>query len=174
MGRHAWAAASVDYLYQNRVTNGVTSSTFGPDQKIQRCDFVLMLCRAFGFTGGSGYSFADVPASAYFAPELSAAKRLGIVNGDGVNFRPYDQLTRQDAMVIINNAMKAAGKNMGSASPTILSRFIDGSSVSGYAAQAVSILVNLGAVGGSNGRLNPQQPITRAEAAVILHFVMTM
>ena len=50
----------------------------------------------------------------------------------------------------------------------------DGSTVSSYARDAVSTLVQLGAVTGDNGRLLPHNPITRAEAAVILHFVMTM
>ena len=54
-----------------------------------------------------------------------------------------------------------------------MNNFPDGSLVSGYAREAVSTLVQTGAVNGSNGRLNPRSSITRAEAAVILHFVMT-
>lgn len=172
---HTWAAASVDYLYLNGVTNGVTPTTYGPNQPILRRDFVLMLYRAFRFSGGSAANpgFADVPANAYYAQAVSAAKQLGIVSGDGRNFMPNSQITRQDAMVMIVNAMKAAGKLQSTASTSVLNNFPDGSSVSGYAREAVSTLVQSGAVNGSNGRLNPRSSITRAEAAVILHFVMT-
>ena len=173
LGYHAWAAPAVDYLYQNGVTKGVTPNTFGPEQRILRCDFVLMLCRAFGFGETGGYSFDDVPTNAYYAGAVAAAKQRGIVNGDGRNFMPNSELTRQDAMVMIYNAMKAAGWNM-SASTSILGRFPDGTAVASYARDAVSALVQMGAVNGDNGMLYPYNPITRAEAAVILHFVMTM
>ena len=174
MGYHTWAGPAVDYLYQNGVTNGVTASSYGPEAHILRCDFVLMLCRAFHFTGGSGYSFADVPVNAYYADAVATAKQLGIVNGDGVNFMPNSELTRQDAMVMFKNALDAAHWNVGSASTSVLSTFPDGVSVASYARSAVSTLVQLGAVSGDNGMLYPYNPITRAEAAVILHFVMTM
>ena len=173
LGYHAWAAPAVDYLYLNGVTKGVTPNTFGPEQRILRCDFVLMLCRAFGFGETGGYSFDDVPTNAYYAGAVAAAKQRGIVSGDGRNFMPNSELTRQDAMVMIYNAMKAAGWNM-SASTSILGRFPDGTAVASYARDAVSALVQMGAVNGDNGMLYPYNPITRAEAAVILHFVMTM
>lgn len=174
LGNHAWAAPAVDYLYENGVTNGTTPSTFGPNQRILRCDFVLMLCRAFGFGEVEGYSFADVPTNAYYAGAVAAAKQRGIINGDGERFMPNSELTRQDAMVMIYNAMKAAGWGVSPSSTSILGRFPDGSSVASYARDAVSTLVQMGAVNGDNGMLYPYNPITRAEAAVILHFVMTM
>lgn len=175
MGNHSWAAPSVDYLYQNGVTNGVSATSFAPNQPILRRDFVLMLYRAFRFGGGSAVNtgFADVPANAYYAQAVSAAKQLGIANGAGGNFMPNSQITRQDAMVMIKNAMVAAGKIQGAASTTILNNFPDGAAVSSYARDAVSTLVHMGAVNGSNGMLYPRASITRAEAAVILHFVMT-
>lgn len=171
---HTWAAPAVDYLYLNGVTKGVTATAFGPNQQINRCDFVLMLCRAFKFSEASGYSFADVPTDSYFAGAVAAAKQRGIVSGDGANFRPYGKLTRQDAMVMIKNALDAAGWSVNASSTAILNQFSDGAAVSAYARNAVSTLVQLGAVNGDNGRLLPHNPITRAEAAVILHFVMTM
>ena len=174
MAYHTWAAPSVDYLYQNQVTNGVTATQYGPNQRINRCDFVLMLCRAFKFSGSNGYSFADVPTNSYFSQAVATAKQLGIVSGDGNNFRPYGQVTRQDAMVMTYNALRAAGWNVGNASASVLNQFSDSASVSGYARTAVSALVQMGAVNGDNGRLLPHNSITRAEAAVILHFVMTM
>jgi len=174
MGDHTWAAPAVDYLYENGVTKGVTATGYGPQRHITRADFVLMLCRAFHFGGASGYSFADVPTDAYYADAVASAKRLGIVNGYGGNFNPTGEITRQDAMVIIKNALDVAGWKVDSASTAILGRFPDGTSVSSYAREAVSTLVQLGAVNGNNGMLYPHNPITRAEAAMILHFVMTL
>ncbi len=175
MSGYSWAAASVDYLYQNGVTNGVTATTFGPGQHILRRDFVLMLCRAFRLSGGSGSSgFADVPSNAYYAQAVATARRLGIVNGDGTNFMPNAKITRQDAMVMLFNALSRE-QGVGAASTSVLNRFPDGSAVSTYAKQAVSTLVQLGVVNGdNNGYLNPRAYITRAEAAVLYHSILTM
>ena len=175
MAGYSWAVPSVDYLYQNSVTDGMTKTTFGPSLNIRRSDFLLMLHRIFHFSGGStsNTGFADVPSTAYYAQAVSAAKRMGVVSGDGVNFMPSSPVTRQDAMVMVYNAMRASGKLQGNVSTSVLNSFPDRGSVSSYARNAVSTLVDMGAVNGSNGMLNPRAYITRAEAAVILHFVMT-
>lgn len=175
MAGYSWAVAAADYLYQNGIINGVGSGRYAPGDNIRRCDFVVMLCRAYNFSGGSGMAFADVPSGSYYASAVSTASGLGIVNGDGNNFRPNDQLTRQDAMVIIKRALEAAGWSLGGNTGSELYSFGDANSVSSYARDAVATLVRLGAVnGGSNGNLRPRAPINRAEAAVILHYVMTM
>lgn len=171
---YTWAASSVDFLYENGVTKGTSATTFSPGQNIRRCDYVVLVCKAFNFSGSSRRSFSDVRTNAYYSTAVATAKRLGIVSGHNGKFTPFGQVTRQDAMVMVYNAMKAAGRNPPAGAGSELNRFYDGDSVSGYARDAVGALVRLGAVSGSSGRLNPKQPITRAEAAVILHFIMTM
>ena len=176
MGAYSWAAAAVDYMQQNGVISGIGNGQYGPGLNIRRCDFVVMLCRAYGFDdGGNTYAFADVPSDSYYAWAVSAAARRGIVSGDGTNFFPDSQLTRQDAMVIIKNTLQSAGWNLSSGSISELSYFGDGGTVAPYAQEAVATLVRLGAVNGdTNGNLRPWDPVNRAEAAVMLHFVMTM
>ncbi len=175
MRNHSWAVSAVDYLYEKGVVNGVGNGGFGPGQRVLRRDFVVMLCRAFNFYSYSTYSFDDVPTNAYYSQSIAAAKELGVVGGSGGKFMPNGQLTRQDAMVMIKNALDAARWRVGTASTNVLNRFPDGGSVANYAQDAVSTLVQLGAVGGDgNGRLNPRSTITRAEVAVILHYIMTM
>ena len=155
--------------------NGVGNGGFGPGQRVLRRDFVVMLCRAFGFDSYNTYSFPDVPTNAYYSRAIAAAKELGVISGNGTNFMPDGQLTRQDAMVMIKNALDAAGWSVNASSTAILNQFSDGGAVSAYARDAVSALVQLGAVSGDgNGRLNPRSTITRAEVAVILHYIMTM
>ena len=107
---------------------------------------------------------------------MAAARELSIINGTGGNyFKPNGALSRQDAMVMVRNALRAANWSVGSSSTENLSMFPDGGRVSEYARDAVSTLVRLGAVNGdSNGYLRPQSTINRAEVAMILHYVMTM
>ena len=176
MGGYSWATASVNYLASNGVINGIGNGNYGPSLNIHRCDFVVMLCRAFGFNAGNNESgFDDVPGDSYYSQAVATAKRLGIVSGTGGNsFSPHGQLTRQDGILMVRNALSVAGWSIGS-DPTVLDSFEDGGTVSSYARNAVSALVQLGVVSGdSNGRLRPHDPITRAELAVLLHHIMTM
>lgn len=175
MGNFAWAASSVDYMYVNDVVKGTGGGRFGPGVNIQRCDFVVMLCRAFGFTSSKTTSFSDVPANSYYATAIAAAKDLNIVTGNNNRFMPTSALTRQDAMVMLYNALRAAGKTPEAGSSADLAPFSDRGDVSSYARDAVYSLVRLGAVNGDGqGRLRPRSAITRAEMAVVLHYIMTM
>ena len=172
---YSWAVQAVDYLYANEVVNGTGNGNFSPGQKILRRDFVVMLCRAFGFTSSSTRSFSDVPSNTYYSRAIAAARELGVVSGDGSRFYPNNQLTREDAMVMIYNALEAAGRGVGNVSTSVLKPFQDAGSISNYAREAVATLVKQGVIGGDNhGRLNPRNTITRAEVSVILYRILTL
>ena len=176
MGNYGWAAASVDFLYENGITTGTTDTTYGPAGNITRGDFVLMLARAFNLTGGDpSNSFSDVPANSYYAQAIASAKALGIAQGGGSTFNPTGALTRQDAMVLLHRTLSRTGKTIPDASASYLSRFSDGGSVASYAQSSVAALVQAGVIqGDTSGKLNPQGSLTRAEMAVILHRVLTL
>lgn len=175
MGNHVWAASAADYLRLNGISNGWGSNTtFVPAQKVMRRDFMVMLNRAFKFPYAGSYSFSDVPTNAYYSQALASAKQLGIVSAADNRFRPAEGLTREDAMVMIYNTLVAMGKTPISGTEADLARFTDNAQISSSARNAVASLVRLGVIRGSNGKLNPKETITRAETAIILHYVLTM
>ena len=175
MGGHVWAASAADYLRLNGISNGFGgNTTFGPAQKVMRRDFMVMLGRAFQLPSAGSYSFSDVPTNAYYSQALASAKQLGIVSASDNRFRPSEGLTREDAMVMVYNTLVAMGKNPPNGSEADLSRFTDNASVSSSARSAVASLVRMGVIRGSNGQLSPKETITRAESAIILHYVLTM
>ncbi|MCI8524445.1 MAG: S-layer homology domain-containing protein [Oscillospiraceae bacterium] len=172
----AWAAPSVEYLYQYGIVSGIGNSQYGPRLPIRRGDFVLMLTRAFQLRGSGGTaSFADVPASSYYAQAVATAKELGIVRGNENSlFQPAGSLTRQDAMVMIQRAMQAAGRSLPSGATSALYGFSDRGQLASYAQDAAAALVAAGVVqGGGDGLLRPRSSISRAEMAVILHRAIT-
>ncbi len=175
MGKHSWAADAVSYLYQNDIVKGLSANSYGPADLLRRGDFVLMLSRAFHFTGTPAEAFRDVPSDAYYAIDLHAAKAMGIALGDQGNFRPNESLTRQDAMVLIKRSLDVKGKTLEASTSLTLSAFPDAGAVSPYAKDAVSALVAAGIVTGDNyGKLNPLSTLTRAEMAVMLYRVLTL
>ena len=177
MGGYGWAAPGVEFLAACGITTGTgTGATFSPAGPMTRCDYVLMLVRAFGFTSGGGEGFADVPAGSYYASALSTARALGIIQaGPGNTFRPTDPVTRQDAMVFLFRAMEKAGRPLPYAQDSWLARFPDGGGVEAAARPALAAMVQAGVIlGDQAGRLNPQGTLTRAEMAVILHRGLTL
>lgn len=171
-----WAESSVEFLHHYGIITGSSSTTYSPGLSIKRCDFVLMLCRTFQFSPLNGPSFPDVPYGTYYTSAISTAKALGIVTGDDRGlFHPNATLTRQDAMVMLHRAMRAAQvvtPNVSTQMLPILYR--DGNQVAGYAQSAVASMVQMGVIRGDDqGQLNPGSAIRRAEMAVILHRVLT-
>lgn len=175
MSNYTWAIPSVEYLYQRKIVVGVGDNLYGPAQFIRRCDFVLMLCRTFGISGSSTYSYSDVSSGAYYASAISAAKDAGIAvpMSDGL-FHPEENITREDAMVMLLRAMVANGVDVSSAYAD-LSIYTDSWKISPGARDAISAMVYFGVViGNGNNQLNPTDTLSRAEIAVLLHRALTL
>ena len=181
----AWYKDSIYFLSNNKIVNGVSSTQYGVGTNIKRGDFILMLYRAFnlGSLTSQSSSFVDVKSSDYYAAAIGTAKALGITNGYEVNgqyyFYPEKSITREEAFALIYRTLTLPGvKNqMANSLPTAasssLSSFRDGSSVQGYAQTAVAVLVKAQIVKGNDGKINPTNPISREEMAVILHRALT-
>lgn len=162
-----WAYHGIDYLATLNIVRGTDKYLFEPNQTITRADFVLMLYRAYDMTGyASGQYFNDVKPDAYYADAVLAAKRLGIAKGENGNFYPNRSITRQDAMVLLERTVTAAGLNLMDGD---LSSYQDENQVKQYAKDAVGKLVNVGIVSGADGKLEPLSPVTRAEMGVLLY-----
>lgn len=175
MGNYGWASSAVEYLYANGVVYGTGNGGFSPGASITRGSFMLMLNRAFQFTASGGAGFADVPAGSSYADAVKVAQALGIAQGSGSNFYPTRPLSRQQAAVFLARAMRADGWNFTAGSRSDLSVFSDSAAVSDYAAADLAAMVRLGVFqGGSDGKLNPQAPLTRAQMAVLLCRAITL
>jgi len=171
---YEWARMEIEALASEGIIRGTSDTTFSPGAKIKRADFVCLLVRAFKFTAEVDSNFADVKPGEYYYQEVGIAKKLGIILGTGGNkFRPTDNISRQDMMVIVARAMKLAGMKPKN-SPSDLSGFKDANEVAPYAREAVAMLVGDGIILGSNGKINPQGTATRAETAVILYRVLQL
>lgn len=167
--KYGWAKKEIEALVQKKIVSGISESEFGPAMSIRRCDFILLLSRAYGFNGTFKENFADVDSGAYYAQAVGVAKALGILTGMGNNeFNPNGYITRQDMCVMALRAMKAAGKD--AKAPADLSKFADYADIAEYAKDAIGSLVAEGIINGDeNGNVNPRKNTTRAEAAVIIH-----
>ncbi|WP_194843341.1 endo-1,4-beta-xylanase [Paenibacillus sp. B01] len=173
----AWAKEAIETLAARGLIQGTGAGAYSPSAPIRRADYVSLLLRLLELKGGAAAGtqapFADVPANASYAAELSAAKELGIAGGQGGGtFRPQAPLSRQEMMALTVRALQAAGWPLDSGSGGGLAGFKDAGQVADYARADAEKLVAAGLVRGDEaGRLNPAGALTRAEAAAVLHAV---
>ena len=172
---YSWAAGKIDYLYKKGIVKGTESASSGmlysPAANITRGDFILMLYRAFNLKAAVTDNFSDVPKDSYYYDAIGAAKALGIAQGAYGLFNPAESLSREDAMVLIDRAIKVTGRKTLPASSDV-SRFGDRSKIASYATGSVGTLVKAGVIKGyDDGNFAPKGLLTRAEMAVVLYNV---
>ena len=173
MGNARWAVPSVDLLHSYGIINGTTSTSYSPSAGMRRGDFILLLSRTFAFPDAGTASFADVPASKYYANAIAAAKSLGIVSGRSSDrFYPQNTITREDAALYLYRALSRV-EDLEVRGLEDLVRFSDYESISPDAVAAMSALVRRGVFNGDDGRLQPKRTLTRAETAAILARALT-
>lgn len=174
-GYSAAQQRAVDFLYDRGITRGLTTGQYGPESHIRRGDFARMVYIAFGMTPSANTSaFQDVPAGIYYAEAVNALAARGVVSGTGGGlFSPDSALTRQDAVCMVQRAMRAVGREAGDGSTGALSGYSDWINISGYAQGAMSFAVQRGYLPTAGGRLSPTQPLTRVDMAEIIYRVLT-
>ena len=174
-GYSAAQQAAVNYLYEHNITRGMTTTQFGPQNSIRRGDFARMVYQAFDLTpSASSRPFQDVPNTAYYAQAVNALYSRGIVSGIGGGlYNPDGTLTRQDAICMVQRAMRAVGWSADDGSISSLYRYSDGGAVSGYAQGAMAFAVDRGILPTGGSWLNPTQPLTRVDMAEIIYRVLS-
>lgn len=172
-----WAQQAINAMAARDVIQGAAEDSFAPAASIKRGDFVALLVRALELKGsveGTAAAFSDVLPTDYSYRELAVAKELGIAAGyeDGA-FRPDSMISRQDMIALAARALVAAGKPASAGGR--LDAYSDAADIAGYAADSAAILAGSGIINGKDGgKLAPMDPLTRAEAAVILYRIWDM
>ncbi|GLX70049.1 S-layer homology domain-containing protein [Paenibacillus glycanilyticus] len=103
-----WYAEPIRIASSLGVVNGLTDTTFGPNELIKRGEIATMVVRAFESSvsfEGQAKSFSDVPD--YFAtPFIVQASQAGIVRGaTATTFKPFANATRAEAVVMMQRAL---------------------------------------------------------------------
>jgi hypothetical protein len=105
-----WAEDYIETLANKLIINGKPSGTFAPSEEMTRAQFTVLLVKALALPGEKyEQKFKDVKATDWFNlnGELAAAIKYGIIAGkpDG-SFAPNEKVTRAQAAIMFNRAMK--------------------------------------------------------------------
>jgi len=184
---HSWARNNLDTLYsKGYMVPKQPPTLFVPNDAISRGEFATLLVKIFEIPlnyEGAG-TFTDVMRvnplnnGVYDYKYIETAARAGIIRGmSGGRFQPDSAIKRQDAAVMIS---KAANMKLGNSDAKMLAtlqkQFTDAASIESYTRPAVEAVVKAKLMGGKENsmlqgqkkatfRFDPQEPITRAEAA---------
>ncbi|MCW5313632.1 beta-Ig-H3/fasciclin [Nostoc sp. KVJ3] len=170
-----WAHPFIQALADNSVIAGFPDGSFRPNQAVTRAEFAALIQKAFGSQNrvrqlGAG-GFSDVPANYWAASAIQYAYETGFLAGyPGNVFKPNQQIPRVQGIVALASGLGLTASSSGTSSD-LNTYYNDASAIPNYAVAGVTaatqsnIVVNYPDV----KQLNPQQPLTRAEAAALLY-----
>ena len=135
-----------------------------PKDPMTRAEMGTIMTRAFGATKVADISmFKDVKKDQWFYDYMAKAVAMGAFKGDGENLRPNSNISRQEAMVVLSRLFDMESDNL-----SVLDQFSDKNKIQDWAKAGVAAVVESGYVKGSDGKVNPEANITRAEFATIM------
>ncbi|CEJ42883.1 Beta-Ig-H3/fasciclin [Umezakia ovalisporum] len=168
-----WASPFIQALAERNIISGFPDGTFRPNQPVSRAEFAAMIQRAFNqdtVRRINPEGFADVPAGFWASSAIEEAYETGFMSGyPGNLFLPNQQIRKVEAVVALTNGLRLQPTD--NASAIVNTYYRDASAIPKYAlddiaaATEANIVVNYPNV----NRINPLDPLTRAEASAILY-----
>ncbi len=170
-----WAKSYIEQAYRMGITNGSQNAdgtySFNPQDNATREQVAIFICNLLG-VDASAYKKVKLPykdaskVSSWAKSAVSAVTALKIMGGDGTNFNPKANISRQEFMTVIGRAC-VLDTSKGTAKH--LSAFKDKAKIAKWAKAHVQTCVAYGLVDGDDkGYINPNAPITRAEIVKIM------
>jgi len=103
---------AIDYVQQKGIVGGYPSGNFGPNNSVNRAEFVKILVKTMytedQISKCTGASFDDVAADAWYAPYVCMAQQFHIVDGyPDKTFQPENPISFAEAAKILRNTLLA-------------------------------------------------------------------
>ena len=107
----SWYADAVRWAVENGITNGLTETTFGPNESCNRAQVVTFLWRAMGSPASSGgHGFGDVASGSWYEQAVVWALEHGVTTGlAGSEFGPLGQCLRAQVVTFLYRAEGTKG-----------------------------------------------------------------
>lgn len=145
---------------------GVDKTTFAPNESFTRAQAATVLYRLAGSPDmNSNHTFIDVKSKDSHAQGILWAVENRLVAAEDIHmFSPYKPITREEFAVAVYNYLSQNGEVFDS---VIQSQYEDDANIRDEAKNAVYALQTVGIMTGSDGKFNPNAPLTRAQAAIV-------
>ncbi len=152
-----WAYPALDAAVETGVLTGMNSDTLAPDGAITAAQAVTILDRVLGLEVPQAQ-----PGENWYQPAVQAAAELGISLEE--TWDPQASMTRIQAFCLLADSFQ-----LSTTQTQALSAFSDTQELSGRESWAAAGLADTGCLEGNQGKLRPNDPITRAEFVTLLY-----
>ena len=165
---YAWAAPDIRTLAVEGIVDGVSPTQYDPTAPVTREQFAALITRAFHLSSSSGTTFSDVPVTSWAYQDIKEAGDL--IPPISSLFHPTDPVAREDVAAALGALLVQTGRMAAVSSPaSVLNAFKDASAIPSNIRGDVAVSVKARIIEGlPGGYFDPQQSLTRAQAAVVL------
>lgn len=171
-----WYAGPIYYAYVNSLLLGTSPSTFEPYTAASRAMVMTVLYRLEDSPIIEDLPFmSDVSEDAWYVQPMAWAVDTGMLQGvaDGI-FEPDRAITREEMAAVLQRYAEKIGLEVPDTGIG-LEDYPDASSVSPWATSCVDWAIRSGIIKGSDGYINPQGTLDRAQlATMLMRFVRMM
>ena len=174
-----WAASQIQILSDQGVIVGYPDGTFKPDENVTRAEFASMAIKALGQEDANvaqEIHFSDVNKDFWAYNIIQKAVYFDLIpDAKDQKFRPYDSVTRAEAITIAVNALTTQQISEQRAQEIISKSYEDYTQMPAWfliAAGKAQLLDLIVVMPGNEGKLEADRPANRAEVAAILYKMM--
>ena len=167
-----WAAETIRAMMAEGVLEGDADGRIRPDDKITREEMIWVMNTMLGIQPKADTKLDAADRSSEWAyGALAAAKDAGILQGDEFGYLcGSDYATRAEIITMIARACKVSSDDH-----SVLDGFTDAADIPDWAVSALAGMAAQGSLSGyTDGTLQPNDQITRAEAFSLLYEAITV
>lgn len=167
-----WAAETIRAMMAEGVLEGDAEGRIRPDDKITREEMIWVMNTMLGIQPKADTKLDAADRSSEWAyGALAAAKDAGILQGDEFGYLcGSDYATRAEIITMIARACKVSSDDH-----SVLDGFTDAADIPDWAVSALAGMAAQGSLSGyTDGTLQPNDQITRAEAFNLLYQAITV
>ena len=179
MDENHWAYQSIKFLTEVGVVVGYPDGTYKPDIPVTRAEFASMAIKALGQESAivtQEIHFDDITPEFWAYNIIQKAVYFDLIpDAKGESYRPFDSVTRAEAINIAVNALTTNQISQEKADDIIAKSYEDYTQMPAWflmAAAKAHILDLVVVMPGHEGKMEANRPANRAEVAMILYKMM--
>ena len=179
MDENHWAYQSIKFLTEVGVVVGYPDGTYKPDIPVTRAEFASMAIKALGQESANvtqEIHFDDITPEFWAYNIIQKAVNFDLIpDSKGESYRPFDSVTRAEAINIAVNALTTNQISQQKADDIISKSYEDYTQMPAWflmAAAKAHILDLVVVMPGHEGKMEANRPANRAEVAMILYKMM--
>jgi hypothetical protein len=153
------------------ILTGTGDDMYSPELPCKRADFAILINNTLGLETTITKNFDDnTNPEKYYYNDVRMGYSAGILSGYGDNnYKPENYCTREEMFVLVAKTLEYIGVDVTSTSESVLNKYADKADISWWSSPYCAFLTDAGIITGTNGNIEPDRYINRAEMAVMMY-----